>query len=529
MAAARNALGALLASALALGAAACIQDDGRRFNPFRRMTEVSVEQEREIGHRFDSEVGDQLVLIDDPVVLGFLSDLGHDIVRQIEPQPFLYRFRVVLDPSLNAFAVPGGYIYFHSGTLLAAGSLDELAGVMGHEIAHVKQRHYARMREQAAIPDLLINIGAIAGAVATGEPGVAIAAQGANVALQLKWSREYEADADQHGAIFMTRGGYEPAAITRFFERILAEQRRQPGYVPPYLYSHPDVEDRIATVREAAETLRPVRVHDPALDGAFRASQARLAFLVASNRTTAPAPGAQNREATAESLEWAKRLAASGDDTAALGLLAHAERLDPNDPEIPFLRAEILARDERVEESIAAYRRTLYLDPTRALVHYQLGRAYRRQGDRQRASFYFEQALHRFGEGSARRAQAEWEIEKLTFPVLVAGGLRAEAGDDDREMLAGHFQETFPNEAGRAVWWGRLGPRFARSAGDVRIRWRNPAGAVQAEGAPEILDRTMLRASLPIRGGAAAQPGRWQVEALLEGDVIDRREFTILP
>jgi predicted Zn-dependent protease len=495
MAARRKALDALLAAALSLGISACVQDDGRRFNPLRSMTEVTVDEEREIGHRFDSEVGNQLTLIDDPVVLGFLSDLGHEVVRQIEPQPFLYRFRVVLDPSLNAFAVPGGYIYFHSGTLLAAGSLDELAGVMGHEIAHIKRRHYARMREQAAIPDLLINIGAIAATVATGEPAAAIAAQGANVALQLKWSREYEADADQHGAIYMTRAGYEPAGITRFFERILAEQGRHPGYVPPYLYSHPDVENRIATVREAAESLRPVNVHDPGLEAAFREAQARVAFLAASNRTTWPSTGASNREATAEQLEWAKSLAAAGDDDAALALLNHAEALDP----------------------------------TRALVHYQLGLAYKRDGDRQRATFYFEQARDRFGKTSARRNQAEWEIEKLTFPVVVAGGLGGAADDEDLEMLSGHFRREFRNDEVRAVWWGRLGPRFARSAPDIRVRWRDPAGAVHQEGPPESEGDGVVRASLEIRGAAGAHPGRWQVEAVLEDAVIDRREFTILP
>jgi predicted Zn-dependent protease len=529
MAARHKALDALLAAALSLGTSACIQDDGRRFNPLRSMTEVTVDEEREVGHRFDSEVGNQLTLINDPVVLGFLADLGHAIVRQIEPQPFLYRFRVVLDPSLNAFAVPGGYIYFHSGTLLAAGSLDELAGVMGHEIAHVKRRHYAQMREQAAIPDLLINIGAIAATVATGEPAAAVAAQGANVALQLKWSREYEADADQHGAIYMTRAGYEPAGITRFFERILAEQERHPGYLPPYLYSHPDVENRIATVREAAESLRPVNVHDPALDDAFREAQARLAFLAESNRTTWPATGASNREVTAEQVEWAKSLAAAGDDDAALALLNHAEALDPGDPEIPFLRAEIHSRNDRLDEAIAAYRKTLRLDPTRALVHYQLGLAYKRDGDRQRATFYFEQARNRFGATSARRKQAQWEIEKLTFPVLVAGGLGGAADDEDVEMLSGQFRDEFRNDEVRAVWWARLGPRFARSASDIQIRWRGPAGAVRQEGPPEFEGDGVVRASLEIRGVAGAHPGRWQVEALLEDAVIDRREFTILP
>ena len=151
-----------------LGALSCVQNDGSRFNPIDAYTKVSVEQEREIGATFDSQIQEHIRLIDDPVVLEFVNDLGRSIVRTIEPQPFIYRFRVIVDPSLNAFAVPGGYIYLHSGTILQSAALDELAGVVAHEIGHVKGRHYARMREKAAIPDLLAKLAGMAAAVTTG-------------------------------------------------------------------------------------------------------------------------------------------------------------------------------------------------------------------------------------------------------------------------------------------------------------------------------------------------------------------------
>jgi predicted Zn-dependent protease len=151
---------------------ACVQDDGSLFNPMREITEVSEDDERAIGLQFDAEIREHVTIVEDPVIAAFINDLGQEIVRGLEPQPFIYRFRVVLDPSLNAFAVPGGYVYFHSGTILAAGSIDELAGVMGHEVAHVKGHHYARMREKTQIPDLLIGLAGMAAAVATGEPGI---------------------------------------------------------------------------------------------------------------------------------------------------------------------------------------------------------------------------------------------------------------------------------------------------------------------------------------------------------------------
>ena len=279
-----------LLALLALAPASCVQDDGTFFNPVRDIIEVSEDDERELGLQFDQELRNHVTIVEDPIIAAFINDLGQEIVRGIEPQPFIYRFRVVLDASLNAFAVPGGYVYFHSGTILAAGSIDELAGVMGHEIAHVKGRHYARMREKTQIPDLLIGLAGMAAAVATGEPGILIATQAANVAAKLSFSREFENEADQYGSIFMTRAGYEPAAITRFFERILEDKRDSPYTIPPYLYSDPDVEDRIAAVEQRAQKLRSTGSPTPRFAEGLREVQARLAYLIETRRRSTPTP-----------------------------------------------------------------------------------------------------------------------------------------------------------------------------------------------------------------------------------------------
>ena len=210
-----------LAALLGVAAAGCLQDDGRRFNPLRQLGPPDVQDERDIGAQFDEEIRKHVVLIDDPVVAGFVNEIGQQLVAGLDRQPFVYRFRVVRDPALNAFAVPGGYIYLHSGTVLAAGSVDELAGVIGHEIGHVKARHFARMQARTKIPDLLTNLAGMAAAVATGEPGVLVATQAANVAMQLRFTREFETEADQLSVVYTTRAGYEPAAITRFFDEVL--------------------------------------------------------------------------------------------------------------------------------------------------------------------------------------------------------------------------------------------------------------------------------------------------------------------
>jgi predicted Zn-dependent protease len=347
-----------LAATVLLGALACVQNDGSRFNPIEAYTKVSIEQEREIGSQFDRQVEDHVRLIDDPVVLGFIYDVGESIVRRIEPQPFIYHFRVIVDPSLNAFAVPGGYIYLHSGTILEAGSLDELAGVLAHEIGHVKGRHYARMREKAAIPDLIAKIGGLAATLATGEPAAMIASEGLNVALQLRFSREFEAEADEIGSNFMARAGYHPEGMARFFERIVDSSQDIRVQVPPYLYSHPEVESRIATTLAGVNKITVTGEVPPELRREFRQAQARLALLVDSDRTTwfghLPDP---DRSKTDPLLADAEKLADKGDTERALAVLEEAERLEPYDPRVSFHRAELLEKSGRTREAISAYRR----------------------------------------------------------------------------------------------------------------------------------------------------------------------------
>jgi predicted Zn-dependent protease len=144
-------LRALIACALLCGAAtSCIQDDGRRFDPVPGRTRMSVDSEREIGWDFDQKAQLFLPLVTDLEVLEFLDDLGNYMVEKVGDQPFDYRFRIVVSPELNAFAVPGGYIYFHTGTLLNTSDVEELAGVLAHELAHVKGHHHARMTQDTA-------------------------------------------------------------------------------------------------------------------------------------------------------------------------------------------------------------------------------------------------------------------------------------------------------------------------------------------------------------------------------------------
>jgi len=518
--------GVLGAAALALAiAAACVQDDGTRWSP-KDIIEVSQQEERALGLEFDRWAREHLEIIEDPVVMGFIHDLGQSIVRTIEPQPFVYRFRVIRDDRLNAFAVPGGYIYFHSATILRAGSLQEVAGVMGHEIAHVKARHYKRGVEAQTIPAALMQLAAVGASAATGHPAPMIVGMGLNVAFQLRYSREFEMEADRFGSVFMTRAGYDVGGMAHFFERIVAEDTlRPPGVeVPPYLFTHPAVEERIDSVRALADELQPVATPPPDMERAFAEAQARLALLEATDRTLWRGPLLPADKARSDpALERARTAAEQGDTDTALAVLRGAERAAPSDPRLPLHLGELLEEEGRIEEAAEAYRRAVRLDPTTGLVLYKLGRTYARLGDRHRAAYYLEQATLHLGAGSALRRSAERGIERLEFPVVREAGLAAELRSGEPGPARRRFA---PGEA--VVWWGRIGPRYLDLREQMRVRWAGPGGEVRHETPVRSEGPSYAVAEIP----SAPRPrtaGTWTVETLLQDDVVDRRTFEVTP
>jgi predicted Zn-dependent protease len=513
----------LLLIALALGTAAGCAGESGKFDPIGAIgaiAEVSEEEERSLGAQVDEAIQAQVPMIDDPVVLGFVNELGQRIVAQIEPQPFIYRFRVIPNSTLNAFALPSGYIYFHSATILQAGSLNELAGVMGHEIAHVKGRHYARGSEATFWPSLLARVAGIGAAVASGEPGFAAAAEGVNVALQLKYSRQFETEADEKGSVFMARAGFDPAGMGRFFERIVAADVPSAIEIPPYLYSHPDLEQRISGVKQRAETLRISGPFEPELEARFRDAQARLAKLIALGRTSLQGGPPYDRAHTDPLLERADAAAKAGRAEEALFVLAEAERIEPRDPRISFRAGEILKEQGRAREATAAWRRTVALDSSVALAYYHLGDAYKSLGNRHDAAYWYEQASRRFKTGGAFQQRAQLAIKTLEYPPVTAAGLaRSEDG-----VGSATPRDTFAASDAEAIWWAKLDKRYGLLRRRVKVRFTDPSGAVAQDSVAEKLADGHIGARLPLAGRAA---GRWQIEAVLDGQVIDRRSFAL--
>jgi predicted Zn-dependent protease len=195
---------------------------------------------------------------DDAVVTEYVNRVGNKLVRISDAQvPFT--IKVSDSDVVNAFALPGGFFYVNSGLVLRAQEESELAGVMAHEISHVTARHGTKnatkgeLMQLATIPLILLGPGGWAGY------GIY---QGLNLAIPLtylKFSRNDEREADFLGLQYMYKAGYDPNAYVTFFERIQADERRQPGTIPKIFSTHPPTPERIQNAQKEIGRILPAR------------------------------------------------------------------------------------------------------------------------------------------------------------------------------------------------------------------------------------------------------------------------------
>jgi predicted Zn-dependent protease len=207
---------------------------------------VSQEQELQMGAQFAAELEKDLRFIKDPEVVGYIDNLGQSLARVSQRSDIPYTFHVVDTDEVNAFAVPGGYLYVNRGLIEAAESESELAGVLGHEIGHVVGRHSARQLSQQ------MGLAALA-SIALGEnPGVVaqLAAQIAATGAITHYSREMETEADRYGVQELYDAGIDPDGLATFFDK-LVEMRggAGSGKLEQFFSTHPDPGNRAADVR----------------------------------------------------------------------------------------------------------------------------------------------------------------------------------------------------------------------------------------------------------------------------------------
>lgn len=241
---------------------------------------LSPQIERRIGESIVREIRfREPSYLDDPEIAEYLGGIGERISREMPGTRHDFEFFVLRDPTLNAFALPGGFMGVHTGLIAAAETESELASVIAHELAHVTQRHIARMlgkQEEMSLPVLA----ALAAAVLLGRArpdlaaGAAAAAQAGAVQATLAYSREFERDADRVGFGALEQAGFDPRAMAVFFERLQRAMRvADDGSVPGYLRTHPVTVERIADVQNKAAAL-PYRQHPDSVE--FHLVRAKL-------------------------------------------------------------------------------------------------------------------------------------------------------------------------------------------------------------------------------------------------------------
>jgi predicted Zn-dependent protease len=216
---------------------------------------ISLKEEQELSQQFMRMVYRNYELIDDPLIRGYVSQVGRKILARVPPQPFTYHFHVVQEKVYNAFAIPAGHIFINSGLLLAMDDEDELAGILAHEISHVVCRHISKRIDQSKKIDLATMAGVVAGiflGVAGGSPEAAqaltLGSLAAGQSVSLAHSREDESQADQHGLEYLTKAGYSAEGLLDILKKIRGKEWFGPNQIPTYMMTHPAIEERIARI-----------------------------------------------------------------------------------------------------------------------------------------------------------------------------------------------------------------------------------------------------------------------------------------
>ncbi len=222
---------------------------------------ISPQQEYQIGLGFYWRLQQSVDLIEDPEVNSYIQSLGYRLVTHSDAPHLPFLFFMVPDPTVNAFAAPGGFIGMNSGLILTSESEDEVASVLAHEIAHVTQRHLLRSFEKSQQMSVPMTVAMIAAALlgAASDPAMGSAAimavQAGGVQSQLNFTRSNEAEADNLGMQTLVRSGFDAMAMPKFFERLQQTSRfYNADAVPEFLRTHPVTTSRIADARGRAVT-----------------------------------------------------------------------------------------------------------------------------------------------------------------------------------------------------------------------------------------------------------------------------------
>jgi predicted Zn-dependent protease len=391
------------------------------------------QQERRIGETIMREARNDRSWVDDPELVAYLNALGYRLVANSPDARQPFEFFVLRDPTINAFALPGGYIGIHTGLMLAAQTESELAAVLGHEIAHVTQRHIARLiasQQSAQLTSLAAMAVAILAARANPQvaSGAVIGAQALAVQQQLNFTRDMEREADRVGLQILERAGFDVRGMAAFFERLQRANRLLETTAPSYLQTHPLTTERIADVQNRIAELPFRQVRD---DPDFQILRARLRAQLGHPREAVAQFEDGLRRGTFAS-EVAQRyglvvaLIRARDFARAQAELRRLRAIAPRTPLIETLEGSLWQQSGQLERAAAVYRNAQLSWPRYAPLVYE----------------HAETLIELRRESEALQVLAEQQLAFPSDPTLFRLQGRAYSGLGQRLAAARAFSEA---------------------------------------------------------------------------------------
>jgi predicted Zn-dependent protease len=502
----RRAVAAMLCALLALPGSAPVLAQNLPNLGEESATALSPQLERRIGESYYRDLRRDNAYLDDPEIKAYVEELGAKLIAA-GPDPGMdVEFFVMKDPTINAFAMLGGFIGVNTGLLVAAQTESEAASVIGHELGHLTQKHIARSvsaGQKTSIVAMAAMALALLAARSNGEvaTGAMLGAQAFQVQSQLAYSRDFEREADRVGFDTLNKAGFDVSAMPLFFERLQRAGRVYDTNAPVYVRSHPLTTERIADVRNRAQS---VRYHQYVDSLAFHLVRAKL-------RATADASVDGARDAVRH---FATQLADKSYASEAAARYGHAEALlQVRDfkaaavaqaqlagiaahPMIEALGARIKAGEGNLAGAIAAYRSAAQKYPAARYLKRALAGALQTAGRH-------GEALELLG-AEQREARADPQIhEMLARSYAATGKLMAQhQALGEYYALVGSPQASIEQfQIARCAG----GDFYQQSIIDARIR------AMWERMATERADRNESDKDAPRgapgRGAMAAQPG----------------------
>lgn len=322
---------------------------------------ISIPEEKEVGNKFIAMIEKQHMILKDPIADHMLTQVGKHFLSLLPPQPFDYSFYIVDDDVFNAFAGPGAHVFAYRGLITSLDSIDELAGIIGHEIAHAVSRHVSESIDRSKFISIGSLAGMLAGAIIGSSSGgsagatVITGSMAVGQTAMLAYTRENETEADEKGIMFLKESCFSPKGLLSGLMKIRASDYRGVEGIPDYVKTHPGTGSRIAHVETILSGYSPLEKKESCgQDFRFDMVKYRLLGLYADIEPT-------------------------------FAQLTRLLKDNPSNPAMHYGIGLIYDRKFRREEALSHLKKALSLNVFDPMILLELGRIYQMNGEAEKA------------------------------------------------------------------------------------------------------------------------------------------------